>query len=104
MPNAQSMPDPQLIFGQIDPDSPMNEFYYTQVEMHARRNPQNQHAQAMYAYWTQAMLQTRPHRQQPPGLAGGQPMTQGTIAPSTSPFAMPPLATGEQGVRSPVFH
>ena len=70
----------------------MNRYYADQAEQHARRNPNDAHAQALWAHWIRALAQIDAQRmqsQQPiPGMAAA-------AAPPAPPvhggFPMPPM-------------
>ena len=67
----------------------MNECYYQQVEAHARSQPQDQQAQALYMHWTNQIMQIRAARasgQQVPqaDLLGGGGAAAGPGAPRLS--------------------
>ena len=70
----------------INPHDVMNETYMQQVEAHAVRNPHDQHAQALYAHWSQAMAQIRSARAAAAAAAQAQ---QGLGALSGNPGAGP---------------
>ena len=38
-------------FPAIDPNNPMNQYYLSQIEQHAQRNPTDVYAQQMLAHW-----------------------------------------------------
>ena len=70
---------------QIDPNNPMNSYYFSQVEAHARRNPHDQNAQLLYVHWIQAMQTIEQMRNaqtsQSPNGAAGNPISPPGVVP-----------------------
>ena len=54
---SMNMNVPSFALPTIDPDNPLNAMFLQQAEAHARRNPNDQFAQAMYQHWYRTLLQ-----------------------------------------------
>ena len=85
-------------FPQIDPNNPMNAYYAEQAVSHARRNPQDAHAQLLAAHWLNAMNAIHAQRQ----------MQQAAQLQPASGFGLPAAPTagtalGQQAQSVPSF-
>ena len=101
-------------FAPIDPSNPLNDYYAQQVLEHARRYPNDAHAQAQLAHWMQGLAQIQAQRAQTaPGTAPGPmgpagPSSTAGAAPVPSnifnpgPVPTPPATTAD--VRAQGFH
>ena len=53
------MPSSSFQMPVIDPFSPMNDYYCSQAEAHAKRNPHDPQAQAIWMHWVSSLQQIR---------------------------------------------
>ena len=95
----------------------MNASYAQQAEEHARRNPHDPHAQALYAHWIRGMMQVNMMHTQASTNAQTNIMhgpAQGQSAPGTAPLSgagaaapaqtVPAPAASSEATRVPSFH
>ena len=82
MPGSTSQP--QIVFPNIIPDNPMNPYYLDQAEQHARRNPQDPTAQALWQYWLHSLQQIEAMRRAAAPGASGPSVAQSAPMPVPS--------------------
>ena len=85
-------------FPQIDPNNPMNAYYAEQAVSHARRNPQDAHAQLLATHWLNAMNAIHAQRQM---QQAAQVQTASGFGPQAAPTAG--TALGQQAQSVPSF-
>ena len=91
----------QSVVPVIDPDNPMNVYYMNQAELHARRNPNDQFAQALWRHWVTTLQQFEAQRRALAAAVPNSPLTSGGQQGATAPSPVPSNLAGASPAPTP---